>query len=1396
MLSRFRHVIGAVSVLLIASCSGGGCSSGCSSCGGSTPLPGGFPKDKAITNAASVRLSRPGLDFIEQNLGAVAASLVNSGGSTFSVDIPNIDPAETSLFTGLAIDPNICPDGPKPTATPPQCHAEVGLANATFKIDAVTPHAVAVNAVVPLKVDDTPVAATVVTALGNLGTITLHIGYGDGDCVDGAPQVNPHALPIAVTLPLISETSSPRDGYTKLDVDNATINLDGLTSEDVKVCAKCSFATSVCDGILNSNFVKGLIVDPLKSSLEGQVRTLLSEQLCTAPNPTLSPPCPSKTSPDSTGKKCVFDDDKTKCVPTLLGTDAHVDLGGLLASFSPGTAGGLDFGLAAAGDMQPLPGLGADGTGHTPNGITLGMIGGVLPQPPSKCVPQANVTVPTNIPIPDELAPTEVDPTGTSHMGIALAGRFLDYSLTSVYNSGLLCLGVSTEQVDMLKAGLLSLIIPSIKNLTFEHGDAAAAIATRPQAPPSLKLGAGTEADPLLTVSLPKFAVDFYIWHLDRFVRAFTFQADLTVPVNLQTAKDPATNPNGGLVPSLGDIGVANGEVTNSDLLLDDPAKVASAISGLLGGLGKQLVGGGISPIDLSSALSSFGLGLEIDSIKKLTKGNDDFLGLFAKLSKTAGTATVEADTMARLVSKTVHPESMQLTTYSHDALPELVVEASSPLENDGTHAIEYSWAIDRGTRSAWSRDKHIVIKDDQLFLQGKHVLKVAARVVGETLTEDSSPAEIPFVIDALAPFVQVEKVDHAAKIDAWDVVSDATALVGRYRLDGQAFGEFRPLAEIARVDIGSSSEIEVEVKDEEGNVRSVKQALVRGRGDTTLGSASSCGCSTPGRTSTEGNTLALALGIGGLALVGLRRLSRRARRSGESFQRIGASSRTAAFALGTIGVVAATSQGCSCGSEETSATGCGADCNQTCVDGYAQGMPGAYTSVAKADDGSIWVAGYNDALLDSDDTELWGDLVVGKYDAGKKQVEWLTVDGLPKRTEGCPDRSPDSWRRGESDSGDDVGLWTSIQVTGDGHPMVSYYDATNKRLKFATEDKDGWKVSVLKEIEGGDVGRYSKMILVDGKPVIAFLQIERGNDGHTRSKVVLATAKSGAPKEASDFSFADVAVEEANPCLGSLGCAGSQVCIKSTGLCSDKVSGCTPDNCASGEACVTVDGSASCQTVQGTIETYPSVFGGYISLAKGPNGLGISTYDRVHGNLVALVQKGAAWERIIVDGETGSRDDKTAIDTGDVGIASSLTIDSAGTWHISYVSGLDESVRYVTLTDGKPNRPEVVDDGSGVGGATFEDGKHVVGDDSVIRVDGDVVTIYYQDASAGTLRQAVGTVSGATHKWDLRAIPQPDKFAGFFPQFVPGEDKVANFWRQTDHAKNSITGDVSILAP
>ncbi len=1408
MLSRFRHIFGVVFFLLVASCSGGGCSSGCGGCGGTTPLPGGYPKDKAIENAASVRVSRPGLDFVEKNLPAVVSKVISAPGGTLGFDVPNIDPAKTqiadlSIFGKVYIDPNVCPGGPDPKATPPKCHADVGIGKATFLIDSVKPNAITIKATIPLVLQDTPIQATVnydppILPSVDLGSITLHIGYGDGGCDgNGKPQVTPHALPVGITIPLVEETTAPRQGYTKIDVQNAVVDLNGLSDNDVQVCSNCGFATAICSAITNSSFVKGLAVDPLKSGLADQVKSLLADQLCTKPVATLNPPCPTGSTPNASNDKCVYTSDKNKCVPMLLGTDAHIDLGGFLKSISPGTSGGLDFGLAANGAMKPFPNANAGAGGRTPNGVTLGMIGGVTAQPPSKCVPQADLKVPTGIPLPDELAPTVNDPATTPHVGIALSGRFLDYSMGSVYNSGLLCLGVSSEQFDMLRAGLLSILIPSLKNLTFQNGDAAAAIATRPQGPPSVKVGGGTDInkDPLLTITLPKFALDFYLWHQERFTRVFTFESDLTIPVNLQTGKDPVKNPKGGILPAIGDIKVANGKVTNADLLMDEPALVAGALQGLLGGISKQLVGGGFSPIDLSGATSSLGLNLEIASIKKLTKGTDDFVGIFANLSKAPGTATVEADTKATLVSKKVVAERMTLATMERESRPELVVDVSSPID-DGKHVIEYSWWIDGGTRSPWTKDKRITVSDDQLFLQGKHVLKVAARIADEADTEDGTPAEIPFTIDAVAPFVNVEKVGSVVTLEAWDIVSSKEALAARYQLDSGELSAWQSVESLARIEVGQASILTVEVKDEEGNVRSVKQELLRGKADGTLAAAGSgCSCDVPGnKEPSKSGLFALALGLLGIGVIAARR-----RRANGAPAIVGASRiRHTMLAIGSIGVVAATSQGCGCGSEDDAAQGskCGKSCEEECKEALKQGRPGTFMSLAKAPDNSIWVAGYNEALVEEGDNQLFGDLVVGRYDLGKQKVEWQTIDGLPARSQadGCADRARDSWRNGESDSGDDVGLYTSIQVSASGVPMVSYYDLTHKALKFAFQENGSWSNFTVRQTPGADVGRYTKMVLDGGKPVIAFLHTESGNGGKVRSKITVARATSEVPHDPSGFTFEDAAVEEDNPCNGES--CGPGACVKDTGTCAPKVGGCTPADCGQGKACVTQDAKATCVTVQSALETYANVFGARIALAQNGATLGMAVYDRPHGNLVALVNRGGGkWDRIIVDGETGSRKDKTAIDTGDVGIAPSLAIDGQ-TWHMSYVSGLDETVRYVTFSGDKPGKPEIVDDGSAADGKTFPDGKHIVGDDSFIRVAGDVVTVVYQDATNGTLRRAVGTKAGTTRKWDLRTLQQPGKWGGFYPVIVPGEDRVANFWETAERSSKNFFGDVAILAP
>lgn len=1403
----WRKALAATSVLLVASCSGGGCSSGCQSCG-IQPLAGGFPKDKAIENAGSVRMTKPALDFIGTNAPDLATKLLNAKDGQMSIGIPDTRLPETEIVFGIDLAAHLCPGGADLSTG--RCVATVDLKQSKFTVDSVKPNAVKVRGTIPLVLKNTPVEADV-----NPGpAITLYVGYGSGGCSGGRPAVGPYQLPIDITIPIVAETVSPRDGYSKIDVANAVINLDGISADQVQICSDCGLASFICSGITNASFVKNAIVGQLKKGLGDQIKGLLADQLCTAPVPTANPPCPTGSKPDAANAKCVYNSDATKCVPSLLGMDGRMDLSSALKSISPGATGGLDIVLAAGGAMKPFPNLDPDNVGypgHTKNGVTLGMLGGAEAQPVSQCVPRATLQLPTGIPIPDELTKDDIGgfPAGTPphHVGIALAGRFLNYAFGGAYNSGLLCLGVTTEQLEQLNSGLLSLLIPSIKKLAYQQKPASLAIATRPQSAPEVTIGTGKDikTDPLLSIGLKKFAVDFYVFSYDRYVRAFTFEGDVTVPVNLQTGKT-AKNPNGGILPTIGDLKIANAKVSNADLLTDDPAAVASGLQGILSGLVGQAVGGGISPIDVSGALSSFGLGLNIPEggIRKLTKDQDQFIGIFASLSKAGSTASLESDTRAKLVNKEVHAEAMDLGGYDKTKLPTLTLELGSSAD-DGKNIVEYSYKFDTGLPSVWTRGKSLKIQEDYLFLQGNHKLFVTSRVVGAPETEDLTPVEIPFRIDVLAPVVDLEESASGYALRAHDFVTPDEKLEVRTRIVGaNGAGEMTPWTTLAKdlVLPKTEADVEIEVRDEEGNIGRTSSAIIRGRNDSTLGTAGGCGgCSTPGsKQSDSGGLLAGAVVLCGLGLLVMRR-----RRDGHgqssSFSALPSARVRAALGIGSIVAVASTSQGCACGSEEpVENVLCGEDCQKECEPGLPPGIVGAYTSVAKAPDGSLFVAGYNDAALSNDGDTLYGDLVVGRYDLGKQTVAWETVDGLPERKEGtCPDHDPKGWRKGETESGDDVGLWTSVQVGNDGSPKVVYYDATHKSLKFAAKVGDKWVTHVVKAppTPAGDYGRYAKMVLVDDKPVVAFLTMEPGEKGALLSRVMIGRAVSALPLDGGAWTFEDAATDKAGPCRFGT-CSGRAVCVKASGVCSEPVTGCTPADCGAGKACVTVDGKASCQSTSNasTVESYPNAFGTYVSLAKTKDGLGLVFYDRIHGNLMGAQHAGGKWTTFILDGETGDRAAKTAVDTGDVGIGAHLTVGDDGTWHVTYVNGLDESLRYLPVTGGKPGKAEIVDNGTTVDGKPFPDGKHVVGDDSFSVPQGSAVIVYYQDATSGTLRQATSSGAVGARTWNLKTIVQADKFAGFFPSVIPGDGKVANFWRKTDKATKDITGDVSILQP
>ncbi|MBM4357128.1 MAG: hypothetical protein FJ096_03375 [Deltaproteobacteria bacterium] len=1349
-----------------------------------SPMPEGFKPEQRIENAASIRLTDSGIGFLQSNIGTLANGLLGGGADSgvLKFEIPSTSGSFNALVTDIKYD--VCKDGPKPNGNPPECVAEIDLANAKLTLAPVAPHNLKVTGPLPVRLRKLPLKIQYFCVFGACAESNVHVALTGNDACDGDQTATDINLDVNVDISIDSNQQHSRFGYSKIGVD---VGLDeGKLRDSIRICG--GFSATLLNGLLS--LAGGLIIDPLLGTLKDQVE----QALCLPANDKLTPACPNGT--QNVDGICRYGADaNAECASIVLGTEGKIDIGGLLQGISGGATGGFDFLLAAGGQS-----LRNDNSGHhwgdlnpVGNGITLGMYGGTEPTPLSSCVPAVPSQLPTGIPVPDELLGNTLPdwPMGTAgpHFGLGLSERFANYALQQIYNSGALCLGISADAIGTPVTSTilgLGLGAKSLPELGLQKQAASVAFLLRPQKPPTIAFGNGTdiEKDPLFDIKVEGMAIDFYLWSLDRYIRAMTVTTDIGVPANLSVTPE-------GLTPVIKAISLSNTVVTNHEQLLrDDPAAIAEALEGLVGQLVGGALGGALSPIDLNSSLAGLGLKLDIPEsvdgkgsagLRKLTKGSDEFLGIFAALGVANAPPMMKSSTKAEVLGFEVDPAGLRLETWTPHNAPRARIRLGSNLD-DGTRAIEWQHRIDNGPWRPFSRARDLDLTDPVLRNQGVHKIQVRSRVAGEPMTLDPEPRLLELRVDDMAPEIRVVRErDRQVRVEAADLVSGDRVQV-RVRLGVGASAEeaewgewsaWQPALELASIPFDSATWLGVEAKDEGENVATVTQSLIRGQAEA---SGSGCQCAVePGANLSDRGGLGLLLGItlaGGLALRRSRGDARRAlasrslhAASADARRALASRSLHAASAIGFVLMVGA-APGCSC-SEDAGvppATGCRArgDCEVV-----APGLVGAYTSAAAAADGSVWVSGYLEGNWDPDYRNSFGDLVVGRANP-EGVVGWKVIDGTnPEEIVDPEVYDPLSFRGGKTESGDDVGLWTSIALDAAGNPGVAYYDVTHRALKYAHAEGDAWSVTTVQfGPTGSDYGSYAKLRFVGGRPVIAYHFIESQMSGIV-SGVRLAT---GADVGGSSWAFEDVVADAGTPCKPAL-CAADQKCLKS-GACVAKKDGC--ESCGSGEECVD-DGSggAACKAIRGSSDlvTYPNEVGLYIAMVVGSDGLPrIAYYDRPRGNVVLATKSGPAWTLLIVDGEEGTPN------AGDKGIGLSLATDDKGDLLFSYVDGLSESLVFRTVQGGATVlASEVVDNGLGA-----MDGHHLVGDDSNLFVTpSGEKRVTYQDATTGKLMVAIGTLTGDKHDWQRQVVTQ-DGFAGFFSQqlVVQGAYTIANFWR------------------
>lgn len=1324
----YRSLPHVVAFFLLSACGGGGCG-GCGEGCGVAPIPGGFKIEERVPNSAQVRLTQAGITWMEDNADDLIGLFLPDG---LSFEVP---PTTTTTSVALIgdVEVKICEGG--------GCFVQGEVTSLDLAPTDPNRLVATVRATIDTRDAGGARASLPVSIRGGCSFLGCAVDTTCQVDVDTRPGTNPD-VGIAVDLAFDEETQAARAGYTKITVNSAGLESGrGIEEADVDL-SDCSGLSGAIINLL-SGTVTGLLVDELQSQVGDLVQSTIEDQLCTT---TGEYGCPTGTvsdDPSDPTSVCRFSAGG-ECVPILLGTDGQGDLGAaFLGSVSPGTHAPGQFLLASGGEGEAVN-----------EGMSLFFYGGFLGTSRDfMTTPAHNPCVPAVDPPPIPTIPRVATFRGNSvpgltpdpHVGIGLSESFLDHAGYGMYDAGLLCIGAGTPLAQELSTGLFSLLVPSLNRLAFPERNAPLAVALRPQTPLDFEIGAGTEDDPLLTASLDQLQIDFYVWSADRFVRFMTFEADFSIPINLSVM-------DGEIVPTILGLNATNATVTNQEVLLtEDPEMLASVIGDILSSFASMAFGdlGGFALPEL------MGLELQVPEggIRGLEEDGEEFLGIFANLA-VAGTPmalSAPAETYLDVSPVELDPEVMTIERWGQGKIPSVVLH----LDADGPAGVEYeySFRLDGMQWSPWTREREVVFESRTLLFQARHTLEARARVVGEPASVDLTPAVAEILVDVLPPAIELEETDAGIAVTARDVISEQ--LLVRFRERGGEWSDW----DVLRDDhvIGTDADqLEVEVQDEAGNVGSATSALIRGRPNPAAGSG--CGCTVPGQSDDRP--------VGGLLLLGLLGLvlGRRHRQPRGANGKKGGRASLARYFLFLTLTAALSIGGCDCGSNPGPDDG-GLDAGTdapTMEDARVglpldQGQLATHLDMVALPDGTLVLSGYSPGVPPS---TRYGDLVVGAWDSASEAVGWEIVDGVP---DVAPSNDPSGWRGGIADPGDDVGQYSSLAADGS-TLMVSYFDATNGALKFASGELGGaWEIHTVDD--EGWAGTYADLTRTDGGVAVAYLGINppASLPGRPTSEVRVATA-SGTPAGPTDWTIARVGTAEFD---------------------------CRPQFCPEGAACLE---SGECVASPGDepvlpdpyVEDRPPAVGLFPRLATTAGGLALVYYDRANGNLMGAEFDGSAWGApFLIDGY-GVGDP----DVGDSGIGASLVVDAAGTWHVTYVDGAEETLRYARVADGAVMSTEIVDDGTTDGTSPHPDGRHIVGDDSSLVVtDGGELRVAYQDA---TSQRAMFARSAGDGTWAIQVLDGEDSAGYFTRQVLLGTTSfVAHWWRR--EARGMSTNGVRI---
>jgi len=1273
------------------------------------------PKDK-VQSAVQLRVTEPGFEFMgEQVTPLIEESLPEE----LNTCLPG-DEGTASFIDWRYCNQELCSNG--------ETGCEIALNVGEVELSAVEPSTARVSV--------------------TLDELALRFDVAADPIVDCDIAIDGPGFPVELDV----ELTTPEPGRNlnllvreaSYDLSDLTIRLEGNDGALSPLC-------EILDGAFNLPFIRDVVFDLIESVIDN----VLIFGLQAAVNELICLPCEGEEDPQCLmeGGSCVLGaclKPDLSCVPRPLGLEGRDDVGALLGSFSPNLSATLGYFLNPGSYAQTEE-----------NGLSLGVITGVNAEL-NRCAPPA--------PQPDVTEPPRLDalrgnltPEGTAYdIGVAISETILSHALWSFHQSGLMCLSLTTDQVDQLSPQTFSLLLPRLGEVT--RGGQALAITLSPQVPPTAIIGenrlsdpnsAGQRdlEDPLITLDWPELWIDFHAFMEDRWTRIFSLKIHLLLPVGI------SFDPSGAIVPLIGELSSAltDIEVVNDEILFDDTSRITMLLPTLLRPLLSVALA---NPIELPDLL---GLRLVPNegSVRGMSQGDEDFITLFADLA----TLPVEemmsegkeksSEARAELAERLAIAEerwfderggftkATALEVYNpaiesylgpgQGAQPSVTLALDVDLDHLelpqraglSEADFEHSWRVDEGPWHPYTTAKTLTLTDPALLVPGTHSVDVRARLIGDPLSLDPTPSRVEVVLNANSQPL-IGRGDPQAEVEATSSGCACDQRVGAERARSPlwlalllSFLALKPRrwslrgGRRARASLLPFLCVLLTIGCEDKKRPKVEVCAVESCGPNQICIDNTCQVPLCDAGAT---CEALDCGDGGAQCneQGLCEcvdtpLCPEGCAEGE----------TCCFSSNTCEPRPRACQGeghpeCPAGFELAPSQRGAVDPNSCELEGEVCecvestplpiGALGRYSDLSVLN-GEAWVSAYSDD---------YGDLVVGRG-TPSEGLSWMWVDGVP--SDAPIVASPSGPRGGVEEVGSDVGAYTSVGVGAQGIVHVAYLDRAGARLKYAVADTRleslVWRVYTL-DTEVEVDGWIELAVSSTGLPFIVY----RALPAEGVSEVRLLSASSPFP-ELSAWSQPEV--------LHS----------------------------------VTVDPELMSVT-------YPEGTGLFNSVTISQSGeLAVAWYDRSAGNM--MLSRGRPGQLSAPEVLAGWGHE---LRRGDMGANVEVAFDAQGALHICYQDGTIDGLRYLSPDLGYD---EVVDDGLRLDVGDRQRALHVVGEDCGVHFDdrGRVV-ILYQDATAHEALVARRDDSGSWLRQSVRGPSDGGRASGFY---VRGSAQGSALW-------------------